>query len=86
MTTAKWYGELRDNLPHEFARYMDHEFPNWKREVIAEPDDFSNRVRDFIDEHIGRSVSDPLSIKVYSILEGKSEGEIYGEFLKKGYK
>ena len=86
MTAKEWYLNLKGALPRPFARFMDENFSDWEEESESNPKNFVNLVRCFIDEHIGKSSSDPLSVKVYSVMDGKGEWETFEEFVKKGYK
>lgn len=86
MATYDWYIKLRQVLPHDFLTFMDDEFPDWEKQIAEDEYVFEYRIRDFIDEHIGKSAGDFLSVKVYAILDGKSEGAVAEEFARRGYK
>ena len=86
MTMKDIYKELKAVLPPDTGLLMDHEFPRWRTEAVVNPEDFKNRLADFLCEHIGISASNPLSVKVFAILGDRDEEGVYLEFKENGYK
>lgn len=84
MSARQWFIAVKNALPQQFVRHMERDFPNWKEDATLNPEDFKNRVRDYIDIHVGKSM-DLMSISVYAAMDGKSEGEVYREFSENGY-
>lgn len=80
-----WYPAVKSVLPEDKRNLFEQEFDQMAAAKI-DSTSFVARVTKFIDKHIGKSASNPLSLKVYSCMTGYSEKEVKESFMERGLK